>query len=115
MRTRQRAVPGLVDAEAGQLDLELLAAGLEANRLDPLVEADDLLLPGEVEAGALDAGGELVQLPLGLLDLRVLGGDEEVESFLREDLGELEPDPARGAGYDRERPSLLRAHAGCLP
>jgi hypothetical protein len=95
------------------------AAGVERQRVDwpprPLDRPRErlhALTVGQIGPHGLDCGTEPAQLLRGGVELRVLGGDEQVVAVVGELLGELEADAAGGAGDDGEG---LGGHPPGLP
>ena len=49
-----------------------------------------------------DLGAEATKAVSGRLNLRTIGGDQQIEAFLRADRSQFESDTRRGAGHDCE-------------
>ena len=64
---------------------------------------------GEVGLDSIDLGAEGAELIGGLLDLRLVSGDDQVESFPGTAFGQFIADTGRSAGDDGER-SSVRLH-----
>jgi hypothetical protein len=67
------------------------------------VELDHPGFGGEVDAVGFDLRPRSLQLLERGGQLAVLGGDQQIEAFLGEDLGQLVADSTRGAGDDGKR------------
>ena len=120
-----------VEIHDAQLVMEVRPAGEGAARADPGVQRDcvgrpsrvlhpavqlvDALVGAEVDLDGLDGGAEPFELADGVLQLRVLGSDDEVELVGGELLGQLAPDPGRRAGDDRQRAGCGRGHGAPVP
>src|SRR5262249_222281 len=68
------------------------------------------LAGGEVGLDGVDLGSEAAKVLRRLLDLRLVGGDQEVEAVLRAAVGELETDAGRSP-RDNGQPTSLRPPA----
>jgi hypothetical protein len=97
------------EADAGVVDEHVEAAEALAVRGD---DALDVGLVAKVRRDQLDRVAGLEQAGGGLPQLRLTAGRQRKAVALgREQLGDREPDPARGAGHDRR----AGAHAGPPP
>ena len=82
------------------------AAGIGEQRIDRsaverAVEPVDAFGRGQVGLDRLDLHAFVCRsIARGFVDLRLVGGDDEIEAMLRALLGELEADAGRGAGDD---------------
>ena len=70
-----------------------------ADQCIELVDAFDL---GEVGLQGIDLGAQRFEILAGLLYLRLIGDDHEVEAFLCAAFGQFVADAGRGPGYDGE-------------
>jgi len=87
--------------------------GVHRTAVDRAEELVDSAERRQVGVHGIDAGAEATEGVGGFLDPWIVRGDNEIESFLGADRGQLVADSARGAGDDRERPTC-GCH-WCLP
>ena len=91
-------------------------AGVGEKRLDGPsadggIEAVHTLQGREVGLHRLHPGAQGAKVPRGIVDFRLVGGDDEIEAVLGADTGEFVADAGGGAGNDGERTGVVEPWA----